>query len=442
MIMNEKVKGLQSLVRALKYRNFRLFFMGQAISLIGTWMQSIATGWLAYKLTGSEVVLGFVGFAGQIPAFFGAPLGGVLADRWNRHRLLVITQILSMVQALTLAVLATTGLLNVYWIVGLAAFLGLINGFDIPIRHSFVTEMVEDREDLGNAIALNSSVFNGARLIGPTVAGILIARYGEAMCFWLNGVSYIAVLAALFSMKLYRKENLAPVHHQHPFEGFKEGLKYAAGHAPIRSVLLLICLFSFVPFTVLLPVFAKVYLQGDSHTYGFLVGASGFGAFIGAVFLASRRNANGFGKVIAISCAIFGAGIMVFAFSTILWVSLALMVLVGFGMMVTSSASNTVLQMIADDDKRGRVMSFYTMAFMGTAPLGSLLGGVLANRFGAPDTFLFSGLCCIAGALIFAMKVPALTRIAHETRQARKEEYETILPATEPQTEMATTSEK
>jgi MFS family permease len=324
----------------------------------------------------------------------------------------------------------------------LAAFLGLINGFDIPIRHSFVTELVEDRDDLGNAIALNSSIFNGARLIGPTIAGILIAKYGEALCFWLNGVSYIAVLAALFSMKLSRTQAIRPVHHQHPFEGFKEGFKYAAGYAPIRSVLLLICLFSFVPFTVLLPVFAKVYLQGDSHTYGFLVGASGFGAFIGAIFLASRRNADGFERVIAIACAIFGAGIMIFAFSTILWVSLMLMVLVGFGMMVTSSASNTVLQTIADDDKRGRVMSFYTMAFMGSAPLGSLLGGLMANRFGAPDTFLFSGLCCIAGALIFAIKVPALTRIAQEVRETQKHEHETILPATEPQSELATTSEK
>jgi MFS family permease len=429
--MNKISAGLPSLVRALKYRNYRLFFVGQAISLLGTWMQSIATGWLAYRLTGSEVVLGIVGFAGQIPAFLGAPLGGVLADRWNRHRLLMITQLLSMFQALALAILYSTGVLTANWIIALAAVLGLINGFDIPIRQSFVTEMIENRDDLGNAIALNSSVFNGARLIGPTIAGILIARYSEGICFWINGLSYIAVLLALGAMKFKRCENPVP-RHQHPFEGFKEGFKYASGFAPIRSVLLVICLFSFVPFTVLLPVFAKIQLHGDSHTYGFLVGACGLGAFIGALFLAGRQTARGLGSIIAGALAIFGLGIMVFAFSNILWASLTLMVLVGFGMMVTSGASNTVLQTISDDDKRGRVMSFYTMAFTGTAPLGSLLGGFLAKHFGAPETFLFSGICCIVGAIVFGMKVPALTRIAYRESKKRSLEHST---------EPATTSE-
>ena len=440
--MNEKSTGWPTLVRALKYRNFRLFFMGQIFSQIGTWMQSIAMGWLAYEMTGSEVVLGVVSFAGQIPAFLGAPTGGVLADRWNRHRLLFTTQLLAMCQALTLAIMYSTGTLTLPGIITLTAIQGIINGFDIPIRHSFVLEMVENRDDLGNAIALNSSVFNGARLIGPTIAGILIARYGEGICFWFNGLSYIAILLALAAMKLNHTKPLVTIQHQHPFDGFKEGLKYAAGFAPIRSVLLLICLFSFVPFTVLLPVFAKIHLHGDSHTYGFLVGASGLGAFFGAVFLAARPNAQGLGKIIGSACTIFGVGIMAFAFSNILWLSLILMVLVGFGMMVTSAASNTVLQTIADDDKRGRVMSFYTMAFMGAAPLGSLVGGILAKQIGAPNTFLFSGFCCIFGAILFSLKVPALIEIVRQSRRPAPEESTSLSPNIEPEPQLLASSEK
>jgi MFS family permease len=411
--MDEKNKGPLFLLRALKHRNYRLFFFGQSVSLIGTWMQSIATGWLIYRLTGSAVLLGLVTFVGQIPAFLVAPAGGVIADRWNRHRLIILTQTLAMIQALLLTLLYFTHTLSIPILMVLVAFLGVVNGFDIPIRHSFLLETIDNKNDLTNAIALNSSVFNGARLIGPSIAGVLVATMGEGTCFLINGLSYLAVIAALLAMKINRKPRPKP--NSHVLEGFKEGMRYSFGFPPIRAILLIVGLISLIPFSVLLPVFAKTILHGGPQTFGFLVGASGLGAFLGALFLASRPNADGLCRIITLGAIVFGLGLFVFSFSTVLWISMSLMVMIGFGVMVTMSSSNTVLQTIADDDKRGRVMSFYTMAFMGTAPLGSLLGGVLANRIGTPETYMISGLCCIAGAVVFAINAPNLTRFIQNT---------------------------
>ncbi len=414
--MTNQAKGLKFVLRALRYRNYRLFFSGQAISLIGTWMQSIATSWLVYQLTKSELLLGVFAFAGQVPAFFAAPFGGIVADRFRRHRALVITQVLSMLQAFALAFLYMTNRINVEWIIALTVFMGLINAFDIPIRQSFVLELIEDRQDLVNAIALNSSIFNGARLIGPSIAGIVIAAFGEGTCFLINGVSYIAVIAALLAMKIPYEE--IKKHNGHVLTGLKEGFNYTFGFPPLRSILLLLCLIGLVPFQVLMPVFANKILHGESHTYGFLIGFLGLGAFLGAIYLASRRNVKGMGKVIVLGGILFGIGIIAVSLTWILWLALLLMIIAGFGMMVSMAASNTMLQTIADDDKRGRVMSFYTMSFMGTAPLGSLLGGWMAQGIGVPNTYLLSGICCMLGSLWFASKLPHLPQINRGTRES------------------------
>jgi MFS family permease len=403
--------GLRLIVRALRHRNYRLFFAGQGISLIGTWMQRIAMGWLVYRLTHSPFLLGIVGFAGLIPTFILTPFAGVLTDRWSRHRILVVTQSLAMVQALVLAGLVLTGAIAIWQIIGLSIFLGIVNALDMPSRQAFVVEMVESRDDLPNAIALNSSIFNAARLIGPSLAGVLIAALGEGVCFLLNGLSYIAVVAALLAMRI-RPGDGAP--DAGPMWGkLKEGFAYAFGSAPIRSILLLLSLVSLVgmPYTVLMPVIAKEVLHGGSRTYGFLMAAAGVGALAGAGYLASRRSVRGLVRTIALAGSVFGAGLICFSFSRILWLSLGLMVLTGFGMMVQMASSNTVIQTIVDDDKRGRVMSFYAMTFAGMAPFGSLLAGWMAQRIGAPLTLAIGGACCIAGGVAFASRLPMLRRI-------------------------------
>ncbi len=395
------------LLRGLSYRNYRLFFAGQGISLIGTWMQQTAMTWLVYRLTGSPFMLGVVGFSNQIPAFILTPFGGVLADRANRHRVLIVTQILSMLQALTLAILVLTGNIQVWHIVALGIFIGAINAFDIPTRQSFLLDMIENRADLGNAIALNSSMFNAARLVGPAIAGVVIAMSGEGVCFLLNALSFLAVLAALLAMKI--KPQKMEKQHANPLLGLKEGIRYAFTFAPIRSILLLVALASVmgIPYSTLMPVFARDILHGGSHTQGFLMSAVGLGALTGALFLASRKSVRGLGKIIVFSAALFGAGIVIFSFSKILWLSLFAMVVTGFGMMVQMASSNTVLQTLADDDKRGRVISLYATAFMGMMPFGSLLAGSAAGIIGAPTTLLIGGLCCILGALLFARHLPS-----------------------------------
>lgn len=407
----DDANSLKLIFRALSHRNYRLFFGGQGISLIGTWMQQIAMSWLVYRLTDSALLLGVVGFTSRIPTFLLASLAGVLADRWNRHRVLVITQTLSMIQAMILAILVLTGAIAVWHIIFLSLSLGLINALDIPTRQSFVVDMIEKREDLGNAIALNSSIVNGARLIGPSVAGMLIATLGEGMCFLLNGLSFIAVIFALLAMKITPKKREAQS--SKVFQGLKEGFSYAFGFAPIRSVLLLLGLISLMgmPFTVLMPIFAEKILHGGPQALGFLSGATGVGAIAGSIYLASRKSVLGLGRIIVISSNLFGIGLIGFSLSRLFWLSLLMMLLTGFGMMVEMASSNTVLQTIVEEDKRGRIMGFYTMAFMGMVPFGSLLAGTLANNIGAPNTVMIGGVACILGSVLFAKKLPSLRRI-------------------------------
>jgi len=408
-----ELKWLKVIFRSLQYRNYRLFFGGQGISLIGTWMQRIALPWLVYRLTGSAFLLGVVGFASQIPAFLLAPFAGVLTDRWNRYHILIVTQILATIQALALSFLFFIGAIEVWQIILLSIFLGFVNAFDMPARQSFVVEMVKKREDLGNAIALNSSMVNSARLLGPSIAGVLIAATGEGICFLLNGLSYLFVIVSLLMMKVTLRK--VKTQDTQVLQGLKEGFSYAFGFAPIRSIILLLGLVSLMgmPYTVLMPVFAKEILQGGSHTFGFLMGASGIGALIGALYLASRRSVLGLGKIIPLSAAIFGFGLIAFSLSRFFLLSLALMLITGLGMIIQMASSNTILQTIVDDDKRGRVMSFYTMAFIGTAPFGSLLAGVLASSLGAPNTLIIGGVSCALGAMVFASKLAELKKIVH-----------------------------
>jgi len=401
-------KGLRLIFRALTHRNYRLFFGGQGISLIGTWMQQIAMSWLVYRLTNSVFLLGLIGFSSQISSLFFSPFAGVLSDRWNRHHILVATQSLAMIQAFILAYLTLMGVVAVHHLIILSIFLGLVNAFDMPTRQAFLVEMVEKREDLGNAIALNSFLFNGARLVGPSIAGILISILGEGLCFLLNGVSFLAVIIALLAMKMTpSKEDSEKTQ---VLQGLKEGFIYAFGFPPIRSILFFLGWISLVGTanTTLMPVFARDILHGDSKTYGFLMAAIGVGAIIGAIFLASRKNVLGLGRIITIASSIFGIGLISFSLSHTLWLSFFLLLLTGFGMMVHMASSNTILQTIVDDDKRGRVMSLYAMAFMGMAPLGSLLGGSLAGWIGAPTTLIMVGTSCMIGPFLFRKILPSL----------------------------------
>jgi MFS family permease len=396
---------LATIFRALQYRNYRLFFMGQSISLIGTWMQQVAMSWLVYRMTHSAFLLGLVGFIGQIPTFLFAPFAGVIADRHNRHYMLLVTQSLAMLQALILSILVLSHTIMVWQIVILSFCLGLINAFDIPVRQAFTVQMVEKPEDLANAIALNSTMVNMAKLVGPSVAGVMIALVGEGMCFLTNTLSYIAVIGSLLVMRVTHK----PVHSTRPIFGeLKEGMAYAFNFLPIRLILLLLGLVSLLggAAQALMPVFATDVFHGGSRTLGFLLSSSGCGALLGAIYLASRRTVIGLGRVIAMTSALFGCGVIVFASSKILWLSVIFLFASGFGMMVEMAASNTILQTVVDEDKRGRVMSLYTMAFMGTAPIGSLLSGVLANKIGATMTLVAGGLVCLAGSLVFTQQLP------------------------------------
>jgi MFS family permease len=399
---------LKIVFRSLHYRNYRLFFSGQSISLIGTWMQRIAMPWLVYNMTGSALLLGIVSFAGQIPTFLLAPVAGVLTDRWNRYHVLIVTQIISMIQAFILAWLCLAGLIQIWHIVVLSAGLGCINAFDVPSRQSFVIDMVGKKEDLGNAIALNSLMFNGARLIGPSVAGILLATTSEGVCFLLNAVSYFFVIGSLLMMKIDIKA--ARNKKSEILKELKEGLDYAFGFSPIRHLLILLGLVSLtgMSYSVLMPVFAKEILLGGPHTYGFLMGGAGFGALLGALFLASRETVLKLGRIIPAAAILFGTGLIILSLTRLFSLSLILMAFVGMGLMLQTAASNTILQTITEDDKRGRVMSFYTMAVMGTAPFGSLLAGGLAKVIGTPGTIFTGGIITIIGALFFLRKLPDL----------------------------------
>jgi len=403
----ESRSRFQDLVRSLRHRNFQLFFSGQMISLIGTWMQNIAQAWLVYRITGSSVLLGLVGFAGQIPIFLFAPIGGLAADRWNRHRVVIATQATSMILAFILAVLTLLHVIKVWEIVVLAALLGVVNAFDIPARQSFLIEMVE-REDLMNAIALNSSMFNGARIIGPAVAGILVSRIGEGWCFFANSVSYIAVIIGLLLMKLGPLRTAA--RDSSPFEHIAEGFRFVRRTKPILALVGLIGLVSLVavPYSVLMPIFADRVLHRGAHGLGILMGSSGVGALLGALTLAIRRGLKGLGRVVGLSAVGFGVSLILFAFSTSFWLSVVLLIPVGYAVMLQMSSSNTLIQAMVPDELRGRAMAVYTMMFMGMAPVGSLMAGVMADKIGAPWTVTMGGVAAIGGAIIFLRRLPSL----------------------------------
>lgn len=401
--------GARQLTRALQHRNYRLFFGGQTASLVGTWITRVATSWLVYRLTGSELLLGLVGFCGQIPTLLLAPIAGVLVDRWPRHRILLITQILSMVQSFVLGGLTFAGVIQVWHVLVLQIAQGIINAFDTPARQTFVIEMVEDRADLPNAIALNSSMVNGSRVIGPSIGGAIIAAVGEAWCFIIDGISYLFVIASLLAMRLSPTPKRAEAGTDLLTE-LRTGFAYVSGSVPIRTALTLLAIVSMMgmPYTVLMPVIASTVLHGGPSTLGWLMTATGVGALGGTVYLASRTSVVGLGRVISASTLLFGVSLIAFSASRTLWLSLVLLPFVGLGFMVQMAATNTILQTIVEDRFRGRVMAFYTMAFLGTAPFGSLLAGVLADRLGAARTIALGGAVCAVAAVWFHSKLPLL----------------------------------
>lgn len=412
-------------LRALKYRNYRLYFGGQMVSLAGNWITSVATSWLVYRLTGSAWMLGLVGAAGQIPNLVLGPFAGLLVDRVHKHRLLVVTQAAAMVQSFTLAWLVLSGHATIAGLVVLNLIDGVITAVDLPLRQSFVIEMIEKKEDIGNAIALNSSMVNASRLVGPSVGALVIAAAGEGWCFFIDGMSFLAVIVALLMMDV-KERAPRPRKEGGVTEELREGWRYVSGFLPARRIISLLALVSIVgvPYSVLVPMFAGGVLKGGPHTLGLLMTASGAGALSAAVWLASRKSALGLGRWIPISCAVFGAALIGFAASRIVWLSVALLYLAGAGFMIQMASSNTIIQTIVDDDKRGRVMGFFMMAFVGTAPLGSLLAGALSDRYGAPATLAVGGAVCILGAAWFA-------RGLEEVRDAIRPIYRRIglLPA-------------
>jgi MFS family permease len=396
--------------RALRHRNFRLFFGGQTISLVGTWMTRIATAWLVYRLTHSAMLLGVVSFMGQIPTFFLAPFAGVVIDRLNRRHVLLWTQTLAMVQSLVLAWLTLANRITIGEILALSAFQGVINAFDMPGRQAFMVQMVDDRNDLSNAIAINSSMVNVARLVGPSIAGLIIAASSEGWCFLIDGISYIAVIISLLLMRVrvdqLRRQAASMV------EQLREGWAYVSTFSPVRTILTLFALTSLMgmPYTVLMPVFAGKILHGGPHTLGFLMAAAGVGALISALVLVMRRSVRGLTRMLPTAAILFGSSLVVFGLSRWLWLSLLLLVVVGFGMLQGFTASNTIIQTLVPEDKRGRVMSYYTAAFVGMAPFGSLLAGAMAHWIGAPRTVMFTGSCVILGGLWFWSRLPAIRK--------------------------------
>jgi len=407
---NIKASRAKFIFRAFRHRNYRLFFFGQGISLIGTWTQQVALSWLVYRLTGSTLLLGAVAFCNQIPMLFLGPLAGVAADRLSRKKLLLWTQALSMVQALLLASLVLTGAVRPWHIIVLSVFIGAVNAFDIPLRQSFVIEMVEGRDDLGNAIALNSALFNSAHFIGPAVAGILISAFGEGVCFLVNGISYLAVLAALQAVRVAKKERRRQ---NGPIWGeFREAVDYVRNFKPIVAILALLSLYAIAgaPYGVLMPAYVKDVLHGSAHTFGFLKSSGGIGALSATMYLASRKDARGLIQLIPAAALACGIAIGSFALSHSFTLSVFFLYLAGFSVMTHIASSNTIIQTIVDEDKRGRIMSLYAMSFMGVMPFGSLLAGSVAGKIGVQNTLLLGASCCIAGALIFASKLPVLVK--------------------------------
>ncbi len=416
--MNEK---LYLTFRALRHRNYRLFFSGQCISLTGTWIQQVAMSWLIYNLTNSPLLMGVIMFTSSIPALFISPFAGVMIDRINKYHVLILLQILFMIETFVIAILTLTGVIQVWHIVVLSILMGITGAFDMPLRQAFVVHLVDNSDDIGNAISLNSSSFNLARLVGPAIAGVLIASFSEGICFLINALSYIAVIVALLAMNI----NPLPPRKKadiNIFQEFKEGFKYAFDLIPMRNILIYLSIASLIgmSFPVLMPIYAKEILHGGAQTLGFLMSASGIGALIGALYLAGKKSALGLEKWIFATSLIFALGIVGMAFTTKVWVALALLFSIGLGMVVVIAACNTMLQDMVDDDKRGRVMSLYTMAFMGTAPIGSLCGGAIANQIGVPHTFLLIGLTMLIATFAFSTKLKYFKTkeeiVAHEDK--------------------------
>ena len=416
--------GLRSVGRALRSRNYRLFFTGQSVSLIGTWVTKVATAWLVYRLTGSAWLLGVVGFAGQVPTFLLSPLAGVLVDRWNRRRVLLVTQTLAMLQSASLAALALGGVIRIWEIIALNVLQGLVDAFDMPVRQSMIVRMVDDRADLPNAIALNSSMVNAARLVGPAVAGLLIAAVGEGWCFFIDAVSYAAVIVSVLLMQLDTRP--PPPKVTRVLHDMAEGFRYVSGSPPIRALLLLLAISGLAgrPFAVLLPVIAREVMHGGAGTLGALQAAAGLGALASALYLASRSSVLGLGRIVVASAALFGLGLVAFSTARVLWLAMPLLLLAGAGMMLQTAASNTIIQTIVDEDKRGRVMSLLAMSLFGSVPLGSLVAGALATRISAESTILIGGTICVVSAGLFLRALP-------EVRRAMRPIYERmgILPA-------------
>lgn len=419
-LMPDETRSLKFLVRALGSRNFRLFFFGQAASLIGTWMQLIAMRWLVYRLTKSELMLGVVGFVSDAPLFFLVPIAGVLADRLKRHRILVGTQALSALQAAVLAILVITENVEVWHVVVLGGLLGIISAFDITARQAFIVDMIENREDLPNAIALNSFIFNGALLVGPAVAGVLIALVGEGICFALNALSYLAVLGALFLMHIPKKK-----HSTSPLSirgAIMEGAAYTFASVPIRSILLLVAVVSFVAaaYPLLMPVFAEDILQGGPQVFGYLMSATGVGALGGAIFLASRRSLTGLAEMIVVAGILYGVGFFALSLSYVLSISLVIALVLGFSLMMQMASSNTIVQSIVDDQKRGRVLSLFVMARRGIESLGSLLFGAVAAAIGTPATLMVGGAICLLAVAAFATKLPTIRQASARFDEEKK----------------------
>lgn len=412
---NPQTKGsILDRLPALKVRNFQLFFAGQLISLVGTWMDNIAEAWLIYRLTGSSLKLGTVGFCGQIPVFLFAPLGGIVADRYNRHKIIIATQTLSMIFAGILAVLTLTHRVQVWHVFALAACMGVVNAFDIPARQAFLSDMV-GRENLMNAIALNSSMFNGARIVGPAVAGILVASIGEGWCFASNSLSYIAVISGLLMMRLHYRPR-AGAREKSPLQDIVEGFRFVKNAKPIRYLLLLLGLVSLVgmPYSVLMPIFADRILHGGARGLGILMGATGVGALAGALTLALKKGLKGISKIISYCALGFGTSLILFSFSRSFWLSALFLIPVGFSMMVQMASSNTLLQSMSPDHLRGRVLAVYSMMFMGMAPFGALFAGGIADRIGAPLTVAIGGVACICGGLFFARNLDTFRTAARK----------------------------
>jgi MFS family permease len=399
------------LARALRHRNYRLFFSGQSVSLVGTWITRVATSWLVYRLTGSELLLGIVGFCGQIPTLLLTPFAGVFVDRSDKRRILLVTQVLSLVQSVLLAVLTLTNVITVAHVLILQLFQGAINAFDTPARQALVVDMVEDRADVPNAIALNSSMVNGSRIIGPSIGGVIIAAVGEGWCFALDAVSYVAVVISIVLMRF-----TPHVASRQPVAVLRElssAWHYVIDSIPIRSALLLLAIVSIagVPYTVLMPAIAEQELHGGPNTMGILMAASGVGALFGGIYLASRSSVVGLGRVMLIGTLTFGVSLMLFSFTHTVWLAAPLLACAGGGFIVQMASTNTIIQTIVEERFRGRVMAFYTMAFFGTVPIGSLLSGIAAEHAGAPMTVRLGGLICVASGVWFASQLPMLRTI-------------------------------